>query len=304
MKRISFIAAALLLSLIVSAQQKAVTEFSVCYLRSAPDYESALETQELMGRVVTVLDTEGYWVKVDDPQPYVAWTTDKGLVLMDDQQIASYEAAPKYICTALASKVYSSASKNSVPVSDLVAGDLLRKVLRRGGRPACSRGYQKVMLPSGKTGFVPSSDIEDYEGWKASREASPDALVQTALRFVGIPYLWGGMSSKGLDCSGLTRLTYLLCGVELPRNASQQVLQGEDVPLDKLQKGDLLFFGRRIPGADGTEKQKVTHVGMYIGGGRFIHSSHLVRINTMEPGDPDCYENITRLLCARRIIGL
>jgi hypothetical protein len=91
-------------------------------------------------------------------------------------------------------------------------------------------------------------------------------IVQTAHRFIGISYRWGGESADGgFDCSGLTMTVYRLNGLELPRNSISQFKYGKPVPKDALQKGDLVFFatngGRRI-----------SHVGIYTGGSRFIHA--------------------------------
>ena len=126
------------------------------------------------------------------------------------------------------------------------------------------------------------------------------------MKYVGVPYLWGGASPNGVDCSGLALLAYRFCGVDLPRNASQQarlgdmlkVRNGEDFVLDSLQAGDLLFFGSWRE--DGSAK--VTHVGIYIGDGRFIHSSQVVRVNSLLASREDYYENSHRLLFAKRII--
>lgn len=103
----------------------------------------------------------------------------------------------------------------------------------------------------------------------------------------------------------MTRLAYFLNGVLLPRNASQQALVGLDIPVGKindeadfsaLKPGDLLFF------AGGANPQKVTHVGMYIGGGRFIHSSGMVRISSLDPEAGDYYGSKS-LVKARRMLG-
>lgn len=284
-----------------SAQRRfAVVELSVFQFRAEPDYESALETQELMGAVVEVLEESDYWRKVALDQPYVAWCTSLGLVEMSPGEIEEYEKAEKYIVTAQYGKVYAQPSKDGGIISDLVLGDLLRVV--HGQK---SSGFTQVMLPSGKTGFVPDADVRTLTQWQASREATPENLVKTAMQFVGIPYLWGGMSPKGFDCSGLVRTVYAQNGVRLPRNASQMARLGEDVPLDgwhegrpeALRAGDLLFFGRRTDEGD-----KVTHVGMYIGEGRFIHASHVVRVNSLADDAPDRYENAHKLLFAKRIL--
>ena len=87
-------------------------------------------------------------------------------------------------------------------------------------------------------------------------------------------------------------------GILLPRNASQMVHCGEEVRLDEMQRGDLVFFG--TPAQDG-KPRRVTHVGIYIGDGRIIHSSHLVRVNSLDPSQPDYYENAHKLIAARRL---
>jgi cell wall-associated NlpC family hydrolase len=89
--------------------------------------------------------------------------------------------------------------------------------------------------------------------------------VATARRFLGVPYLWGGMSALGLDCSGLVSQVYGAHGVTLPRDARHAVRRPGAAPVDKaqLRPGDLVFFG----------KSKITHVGMYVGDGRFINAT-------------------------------
>lgn len=88
-----------------------------------------------------------------------------------------------------------------------------------------------------------------------------DSPVETALSYHGIPYVWGGASPSGFDCSGLTMYVYAQHGVDLPHHAASQFLMGVPVDPSALQPGDLVFFG-----------SPVHHVGMYIGGGYFVHA--------------------------------
>ena len=324
MKKLTTILAAVLMCAVAFGQQKrrAVVELSGIYMRIAPDYESALETQELMGTVVEIVGEKGYWREIVSPQPYRAWCTEKGLVEMTEEELEIYKAAPKCIFAELYGHVYEKPSAKAATVCDLVGGDVLRLVGKAGSqnkKAGQSRkgGWTAIMLPSGKTGWVRSSQLRDHEGFVSIAKGEGNAesisvrqmekIIATAFKLKGVPYLWGGMTPKGVDCSGLVRWSFLMNGILLPRNASQMIHCGDEVPLsgsygsfciDCLQRGDLVFFG--TPASEGA-KQRVTHVGIYIGGGRIIHSSHMVRVNSLVPAEADYYENAHRLIAARRL---
>lgn len=316
----------LALGLSAAAQERrmAVTALSENMMRAKPDYESALETQSLMGTVVEIIGEEGYWRQVVTPEPYTAWCTDLGLVEMTPEQINGYKAAPKYICTAFHSAVYAEPSYKAQRIADLSMGNLLRivyadgKAKRKDNKPSLTGKWAEVRLPDGRTGWTPKADIREYATWAAEPKPSEKDIIETAKQFLGTPYLWGGASSKGLDCSGLVRLSWFMNGYLLPRNASQQVHLGREVIVEadhtigkdsellhdemvkrtgKLRPGDLVFFGNA---ATKRKKETITHVGIYIGNGEIIHASHMVRINSLIPGTPNYYENSHRLLKARR----
>jgi hypothetical protein len=122
---------------------------------------------------------------------------------------------------------------------------------------------------------------EDYAAAKIKKSGKGDLrteLVKTAKRFIGIPYRWGGEDTKnGFDCSGLTMVSYRLNGLNLPRNSRSQFKAGRWISKKDLRQGDLVFFATK----GGT---RVTHVGMYIGNGKFIHAPRTgknVRIEKM-----------------------
>lgn len=311
MKRIICILATLVLAAAsVEARQEeprdgkrmAVVEFSTSYLRQQPDYESALETQELMGTVVEIVGEQSYWREIISPQPYKAWCTDKGLIEMTEEELKAYEEAPKVMFMGLYGHVYEKPTDKSASICDLVGGDIMRIADKGKGR------WTKVMLPSGKTGYVPSKDLKKHEGFisiaqgEGSAESidpkTTEAIIAEAMKLLGVPYLWGGMSAKGVDCSGLVRISHIMNGILLPRNASQMIKCGDRVELDELQRGDLVFFGTS---ATGDKPMRVTHVGIYLGGNKIIHSSHCVRINSLIPSDKDYYENAHKMIAAIRL---
>lgn len=303
-------------SAVAQEKRMAVVEFSTSYLRLNPDYESPLETQELMGTVVEIVGEQSYWREVVTPQPYRAWCTDKGLVEMSAEELKAYEETPKVMFKELYGHIYKKPSGKAGTVCDLVGGDVMRYVRKKGR-------WTEVMLPSGRTGFVPSKQLKSHTGFISIKmgEGSAESISQEmtekiiaeAEKLVGVPYLWGGMSAKGVDCSGLVRICHIMNGILLPRNASQQVKCGErvEVPraagynretainaISNLQRGDLVFFGS--PATD-DKPMRVTHVGIYLGDNKIIHSSHKVRINSLIPGDADYYENAHRLIAAIRL---
>lgn len=332
-------------------KRMAVVETSTCYMRLMPDYESALETQELMGTVVEIVGQKGYWMEIVSPQPYKAWTTEKTLVEMTPEQIREYEDAPKYMFTGLYGHIYEEPSAKAATICDLVGGDVMRAVMRetgkRGdatedkareqkGKPVVKGKWAQVMLPSGKTGWVMKEDLGiseertdirmgDAAEGKVSQEKMED-IITSARQLLGVPYLWGGMSAKGVDCSGLVRISCIMNGVLLPRNASQQIRCGKPVEVNadpafwneearkdkeafvremkkrtaSLKRGDLVFFGTP---ATAEKPMRVTHVGIYLGNGEIIHSSHLVRINSLDPEADNCYENAHRLIGGCRLVN-
>jgi gamma-D-glutamyl-L-lysine dipeptidyl-peptidase len=138
-----------------------------------------------------------------------------------------------------------------------------------------------VRLPSGEAAFVQSGDVRLVDAGAPRTRGSEADLVATARRFTGAPYLWGGMSVHGLDCSGLTSRVYAANGIDLPRDADLQFddPRARAVERADLRPGDLLFFGQK----------KITHVGLYVGDGRFINATTHTRPDVHEESLDDPY---------------
>ena len=266
----------------------AVVTLSVANLRSQPKHPAELATQATMGTPLKVWKKENGWYLVQTPDNYLAWVDYAGAKLMTKAELNAWQQGEKLIYTNPYGFALASTDKDGATVSDLVYGDVF--VVK--GK---SKGYYEVSFPDGRTGFVATAEASPYKEWIKSRQPTEDNLVQTSKRLMGLPYLWGGTSFKGVDCSGFTKTVYFMNGIVLPRDASQQVNVGElidtDKNWDKLKPGDLLFFG--TPAKDG-KPERVVHVGMWIGGDKeFIHSAGRVRISSMNPSAPnwDEYEN-------------
>lgn len=272
------------------AQNRGVIDLSVANLREIPDYTGEMGTQALMGTTVDIIGESSYWLQVKTPDGYRAWVNAMAVSrFYDSGAEKAWNKEKKMVCTARNSVICSQPDRNSQSVSDLVRGDVL---IRDHG--TSRHGMIPVSTPGGRHGWVSKKDLANQGDWDRSRRCTAANVVSEALRYVGVPYLWGGNSPKGFDCSGLTSYAAAINGRTLPRNASQQAALGNPVDFADLEPGDLLFFGNHDTG-------KVSHVGIYIGDGHMVHASQLVRINSVWERESDCYENISNFLFARRI---
>jgi len=251
---------------------------SVANIRSAPKHSAELATQALMGTPLNVLKSQGSWYLVQTPDKYLSWVDAAAIVLVDQNTMDEWLQKEKIVVTEMISTVYENDNFEQI-VSDITAGNILELV-------GYENGNYQVILPDQRKGIIQGNHAVTYEVWKNSRSTNDTNLIQTARKMMGAPYLWGGTSPKGVDCSGFTKTIYFLNGMIIPRDASQQIKEGELIDNDKnwdnLQVGDLLFFG--VPATE-TSKERVVHVGMWIGDGKFIHSRGRVRISSFDPAD-------------------
>ena len=280
----------------------AVVNTSSVFMRESASYTSENVSQSRMGTPVQVLERSGYWVKIRTPEPYEGWVNELTLAPLP----ADYAGSERFICVTEHSYVYEKPSFDSPRLCDLLMSDIIRAGRSSDRMPE----WEAVVLWDGREGWVPAGDVTDFAAWmegagklasKASQTGSAgsglaaaeiaDNLVATARRFLGAPYMWGGMSAGLFDCSGLVGFCYFMSGIQLPRDASQQIKCGIPVEFSDMQAGDLVFFGEK----------RVSHVALCTGPGRIIHSSQIVRENSLVKGEPDYYGR--NILGIRRLIG-
>ena len=273
-----------------------VTNQSAVNFRYAPSYSSESATQTVMGAPLQILEKRGGWTRAVTPEGYIAWVSSGSVATMNESDFNSWRDAQKVIVTTYYTLFRAGASESSAVIADGIMGNIVKVVAAAGS-------YIKVMLPDGREAFVQKQHTAPFAEWVASRKPTQENIIATARQFVGFPYMWGGTSIKAMDCSGFTKTVYFLNGVILERDASQQALTGEDVDIsknfDNLTAGDLLFFGSK---ATDDKKERITHVGIYIGGGEFIHSATSVRINSLIPEAANYYDGSNRLVRANRIL--
>ena len=275
-----------------------IIDISVATLRVKPEQQAELATQALLGCSVTLLKKVKGWFLVQTPDKYIAWLESGSFVPISKEQLSEWNSSDKVIFTSHYGFSYSKNNINSDPVSDLVIGNILKKIDIQGE-------FVKVEYPDKRVAFIPNSSCEDYKQWLNSSRLNAENIIATAKTFLGVPYLWGGTSAKLMDCSGFTRTVFFLNGIYLPRDASQQVNVG--IPIDtkngfeNLHPGDLLFFGKK---ATETSKEKITHVGIYIGNDEFIHEAGMVHISSFDKSAKNFNAyRLKQFVRAKRIIG-
>jgi len=274
-----------------------IIDISVATMRTKPKEAAELTSQTLLGCMIKILKKKRGWALVQTPDKYIAWMEFSGFQPMNKDQVDQWNNSKKIIITKEYGFVYTKPDDKSLRVSDLVAGDLLKNLGDDGN-------FIKVEFPDKRVGFVLNDICEDYKSWLNSRDPNEENILKTADRFMGVPYLWGGTSTKAMDCSGFTRTVFFLNGIYLPRDASQQVHVG--IPIDtqngfsNLKPGDLLFFGKK---ATDTTKEKITHVGIYIGNDQFINEAGRVKIDSFNKNDKNFSRyRLNQFVRAKRIL--
>lgn len=274
-----------------------IVNLSVSNIRTKPDHPEELATQALLGTPVKIFKKVSGFYLIQTPDKYISWVDDDGITPMNKNQFDEWIKSPKIIFTKECGFAYTEPNTNSLRVSDLVTGNLLVLLNEENN-------FYKVKFPDERIAFVPKENCKIYSEWLENLKPTKESIVNTAKLFIGIPYLWGGTSVKGMDCSGFTKTVYFLNGIILQRDASQQVNDGELVDtkngFENLQPGDLLFFGKH---ATDSTKEKVTHVGIYIGNNEFIHEAGRVKINSFDKNAEHFSEfRLNHFIRAKRIL--
>ena len=284
---------------------KGVINLSVANLRTKPSHSAEMATQTLLGTPVDVLKKASGFYLVRTPEGYLAWVDSYGVSVKSDTEINHWANAEKGIFTKDFGHSFESQNEASPRVSDLVLGNILL-VLDKG------KDYWHVGYPDGRKGFVPKSQLRNFTDWKNETKPTAEGIIEVAKQMIGVPYLWGGTSIKGVDCSGFTKTSYFMNGIIIPRDASQQasvglgldIMSNTDLDIQKalanLRKGDLIFFSAskgRNP------KQPITHVAIYMENGEFIHAAGIVRINSFVPSAENYDKQSLTIVGARRYLG-
>ncbi|MFQ6617066.1 MAG: NlpC/P60 family protein [Fidelibacterota bacterium] len=261
-----------------------IVNSSVVPVSKKPDFSSEQVTQALLGESVRILERHDSWFFIEQWDNYRGWVNSVSLCEFSKAKYDIWERHSKFVFGSVNTEIFTEKDPHSERLRDAVIGTRLPLILRENG-------WVHIKLPDGVNGWTPDRE------WIFPSEATSETLIKTAFLFMGFPYLWGGKTPKGFDCSGFVQTVFLLNGIPLPRDSGQQYIKGKSIGSDwrKSLPGDLLFFGG--------EEDNVNHVGIHVRDGRFVHCWGFVRFASLNRHDPYYDENLkSRLLESRRIL--
>jgi cell wall-associated NlpC family hydrolase len=245
---------------------------SVANVYGSASQDDELVTQAILGTDLGIIEGQDGWLYVRLPDQYHGWIEAHHVRAYASDQ-APYASAGQVaeIQHLLAFLYHDPDNTRRAPALQVTLGTRLEVA-------SVSEDRVQVTLPDRTVAWVRRGDVDLLEAGRPRPRGTVQQVIRTAKRFLGLPYLWGGTTPLGIDCSGFVQLVYHLNGVALLRDSHIQYTQADLAAVDKedLQAGDLIFFGQRA----------ITHVGLYMGHGEFIHATtHLhpiVQISRLE----------------------
>lgn len=221
---------------------------TVIPVRGEASDPSEIVTQLLYGECVKIIEKHNQWLKIEvQHDGYIGWVDNKQLIKISKETADILIEKSK---TRYQEEVYYSKTP-------------FGRQLITAGSPILSTD----------TSF--QIDGHEFEIETHSKEKRSTSIVELANNYLNSPYLWGGRTKYGIDCSGFSQTVYHQVGIPLKRNASQQVLQGREVSFENKKEGDLAFFKSEISG-------NITHVGIVLNGNKIIHAHGRVRIDSLD----------------------
>lgn len=219
-------------------------------LYEKPTFGMPLSSELTYGTELEILDQQHNWAFTRQTDGYLGWAYKPYLAEGESSAVTHFVIAPSYELRAepnLASEI----------VTRVMSGTCVGMEETRGE-------WTKVI--ANKTGWIPSNYLRAIANLPKTIEEQRKTLIEDSARMIGIPYLWGGTTGNGIDCSGFARLLHHWIGIPIPRDADMQFEAAEPVE-PPYEVGDLFFFG------ENDSNRKITHVGVSLGGWKLIHSS-------------------------------
>jgi cell wall-associated NlpC family hydrolase len=236
-----------------------VVAVPVANMFSSATDDSDVVSQAILGTNVVTIESRGDWAKILTPDGYAGWISTASLRPLRDSHAYAQSENTVQVDNLFANLYRETDVTTHKPVLTIPFESRLEVEQEGSGDDA---RWLRVRLPDQSTAWIQNGDVV-----RDPKLLTIAQSIELAKRFLGIPYLWGGRSSFGYDCSGFTQMLVRQRGINMPRDADLQAAWNGVVVIDRkdLQTGDLLFFG--------SSPANITHTGMFIGNGEFIHDT-------------------------------
>ncbi len=218
-------------------------------LYEKPTFGMPLSSELCFGTDVEILDEEGRWVFTRQRDGYLGWAY--------RPYLAEVQKNETHLVIAPSIEVRTAPD---------ITGKVLTRLVSGTGVTVNETQGEWSLVAANETGWLPSSVLRAVKDIPQPLDGKRKIIIEDAARMIGVPYLWGGTSGNGIDCSGFARLLHHWVGVQIPRDADMQCEAARPVE-GPFEIGDLFFFG------EGDSSRHVTHVGISLGGWTMIHSS-------------------------------
>lgn len=265
-------------------KQAAICHLSVVPVRAEASDKSEIVTQLLFGELVTIIEPakgKKNWCRiVCDYDNYEGWIDKRQISPITAKEEKNYRAGHQAYCLDTISNITNGdyfltiTMGATLPKFDGVTVLLAGKKYTFNGQAIQVLGMGYEVL--GNDNLPDTSHLTPHTSTIPNTQyATPERIIKLARRYLFAPYLWGGRSPFGIDCSGFTQIVFKMSGIKLPRDASQQVELGETIDfLEQAQPADLAFFDN--------DKGNIIHVGIMLGDGKIMHASGQVRIDKID----------------------
>lgn len=226
------------------------TNVPVVNMREEPAISSKVVSQTIYSENITVIREKDGWSHIKTSDGYFGWVPSISYISTNTSSVYSVKTS------RLASHIYGVKDIEYGPILTLPMGAELKLLEEIDTR------WLKIALLDGREAYIQRGDVS-----KLSPLSHPQELVAFSKLFLNLPYTWGGRSSFGYDCSGFVQMLYKHMGIELERDARQQILDPrlQSIIIKELDPSNLIFFGK--------SEQKIQHVGVYLGENLFIHAT-------------------------------
>lgn len=240
-------------------------------LLDAPEEKEDVVSQLIFAEPVHILEEDGGWLHVQGQDMYLGWVRKDYIEEISSAEFKRWRSGEFFTVTATSSTLYQSPD----PPASTVNGKLNIPHGTRLKAGEIKEGFVRIYFPGEDNLWISEKDVKHHP---LDTAVTRENIINTAEKYLGTPYLWGGTSIKGIDCSGFIQRVLSANGIFYPRDSDQQYQFSEKIDPEELKIGDIIFFS--------TYREGPSHMGFYIGNDLFIHASgqqEKVLMNSLDP---------------------